>query len=366
MEFSKEDSLKCKGFAILIMLFHHMYLRQEQYEGYAISFSPLSEGMVNQIADFLKICVGIYVFVSAFGLTKSYKKGADRLSTFLLRRTFKMMFIFYVVYVLAVLVSFVVAKDWNVCTVYGSNDKLTALWYMLIDFLGLAELFGTPTLNETWWYMGFAIVLVFLIPVLNQIYDKINAVWMLVMAVLLPKALGLSAASHVVRYLPLIILGIVCARTGFLGKCKEYMNRQGRMKKVICLLGLLVLYLVLFYLREGISKDLFIAFWDSVIPFLTVGLLFLYVNCFRICSVILKFFGTYSTLIFLTHTFIRIYWYQDFTYGHTSAWLNYAILVASSLFTAVVLDLLMRVMRVRKMENFLDKKLTAFMEKRRQ
>lgn len=366
MGFSKEDSLKCKGFAILIMLFHHMYMSPERYEGYVISFSPLSEGMVNQIADFFKICVGVYVFVSAFGLTEAYKNKTGRLSAFVLHRTFKMMFLFYVVYVLAVLCSFVVAKDWNIWAVYGGHDRLSALWYMFVDFLGLADLFGTPSFNETWWYMGFAIVLVFLVPVLNGIYEKTGAVWMLVMAVLLPKAFGLSAAYHVVRYLPLIVLGILCARTGFLGKCKEYLNRQGRMKRMISLLVLLLLLIVLFYLREGILKDSFIAFWDSVIPFLTVCLLALFVNRSRLCSVVLKFFGTYSTLIFLTHTFIRAYWYPDVIYGHASAWLNYGLLVASSLLVAVMLDLLMKAVRVQSIENMLDKKLIAFMEKGRQ
>lgn len=365
MEFSKEDSLKCKGFAILIMLFHHMYASPERYGGFAISFAPLSEGMVNHIADFLKICVGIYVFVSAFGLTESYKKGKSRLSAFVLHRTIKMMFVFYVVYVLAVLVSFVVAKDWNIWAVYGGHGRLAALWYMFIDFLGLADLFGTPSLNATWWYMSFAILLVFLIPVLNQIYDRTSAIWMLVMAVFLPKALGMSAGNHVIRYLPLITLGIICARTGFLGKCKEYVNRQGRRNKAVCLFVVLLLQLVLFHLREGILKSPFIAVWDSVISFLTVFLLALFVNRIRILSNILKFFGTYSTLIFLTHTFIRAYWYHDFIYGHTSAWLNYGILIGVSLLTAMILDLFIKVIRIQRIRDVLDKKLVAFMEKKR-
>lgn len=365
MEFSKEDSLKCKGFAILIMLFHHMYMSPERYEGYVISFAPLSEEMVNQIADFLKICVGLYVFVSAFGLTVSYKNWKGRLSAFSLHRTFKMMFVFYVVYVCAVLVSFVVAKDWNIWAVYGGKGRLAALFYMGIDFLGLADLFGTPSLNVTWWYMSFAIVLVFLVPVLNRLYDKVNGVWLLVMSVLLPKALGLSAGSHVIRYLPLLILGILCARTGLIGKCKEVLDRKGRGKKAIYFLVLLFFYVLLFRLREGVLKSSFIAVWDSVVPFLTVCLLSLFINRIRVLSHILSFFGTYSTLIFLTHTFIRAYWYPDFIYGHTSAWLNYGILVVTSLLVAVILDVLMKAIRVRKIENMLDKKLVAFMERER-
>lgn len=358
MGFSKEDSLKCKGFAILIMLFHHMYMTPDRYEGFSISFAPLSEGTVNQLADFFKLCVGIYVFVSAYGLTTAYKNGKNSISSLVLHRIFKMMFIFYVVYIIVILVSFIVAKDWNIWAAYGGDyGRLPALWYMFIDFLGLADLFGTPTFNATWWYMSFAIMLVFLMPALNKIYDHMNAVWMLAMAVFLPKALGLSAGNYVIRYLPLMVLGMICARTNLLGRCREYLEKKGRVNKGICFLVLLMLCVLLFRLREGILKDSFIAVWDTSASFLAVCLLYLFINRFRAAGSVLRFFGRYSTLIFLTHTLLRAYWYPALIYAHTSAWLDYGILVALSLLVAVVLDLLLKGMRVQKLENFLGRKL---------
>lgn len=366
MDFSKEDSLKCKGFAILIMLFHHMYMSPDRYEEFTIRFTPLTELTVNQIADFCKLCVGIYVFISAFGLTQSYNTGKSSITSFVVQRIFKMMFIFYIVYIGAVLLSFVLSKDWNIFSAYGfggEHGRLPALWYMLIDFLGLADLFGTPSFNETWWYMSFAVLLVFLIPALNKLYDKMGVVWMLVMAVLLPEALGLSQGNHAVRYLSLIVLGIFCARTGVLGRCREVLMRQKGAVKFLCICGFVLLYIVFFRLREGVLKDDFIGVWDSTISFVTVCFMYLFVNRLAIVSGIFKFFGRYSTLIFLTHTFIRYYWYKDFVYGHTLAWTNYVVLLVSSLLAAIILDFLLRAAHMKRLEGYISKKIDLFMEK---
>ena len=46
----------------------------DRYKGFALDFSPFSESSVNTFANFFKICVGIYVFLSAYGLTCSYIK----------------------------------------------------------------------------------------------------------------------------------------------------------------------------------------------------------------------------------------------------------------------------------------------------
>ncbi len=364
MCFSKEDSLKCKGFAILIMLFHHMYKDSERYQGFAINFAPLPEGLVNQIADFLKICVGIYVFVSAYGLTISYQNWKYGKSSFFLHRIFKMMFSFYIIYLICILASFLVAKDWNIFAAYGGQGRLAGLWYMFIDFLGLADLFGTPTFNLTWWYMSFAIMLVFLIPVLNWIYDKMNVVWMLAMAVLLPRALGLSADNNVIRYLLILTIGIVCARTQLMAKAKEYLSKQKKVTEVFWFVALLLLHVVFFRLREGILKGPFIAVWDGIIPFMTICLLTFFINRVAILSAILKFFGKYSTIMFLTHTLIRYYWYEDFIYGHTSAWLDYGILLAASLMVAMAIDFFMKVTRLQRVENVICRRLVLFADRR--
>ena len=57
MTFSQKDTAKCKGFAILIMLFHHLYADTGRFSDLSIDFWPLSQNTAVQIANFMKICV---------------------------------------------------------------------------------------------------------------------------------------------------------------------------------------------------------------------------------------------------------------------------------------------------------------------
>ena len=90
-KFTLNDTTKCKGIAIMMMLFHHMFLAPDRYKGFTLDFSPFAESSVNTFANFFKICVGVYVFLSAYGLTCSYNKWNNGNSRFLAYRYFKMM-----------------------------------------------------------------------------------------------------------------------------------------------------------------------------------------------------------------------------------------------------------------------------------
>lgn len=357
--FSKEDSIKCKGFAILIMLFHHMYLGQDRYEGYEISFAPFEEASVNSAASFCKICVGIYVFISAYGLTVLYKKWKNSDSAFVTYRIIRMMFLYHVIYIVVLFLSFVIGKDWNIRTAYGGRGKTAAILYILIDFLGLARLFDTPTFNATWWYMSLAVILVFLIPILNRVYDKMGTASLIFMTLLLPRVLG-SPMNDFVQWAFVLSLGVICARSNLLGVMKLYSDSFSKTTRAVLFLGSIELYYRLIFLRKEVFISSFLSAWDGIISFLTVCWLCLFINRTRIIAGCLMFFGRYSTLIFLTHTLIRYYWYRDFVYGQTSAWMNYLILLSVSLFVAVILELLLKIIQFERLQEYVCSKVMRY------
>ena len=131
------------------------------------------------------------------------------------------------------------------------------------------------------------------------------------------------------------------------------------MGKILCVGGFIIFYIVCFTLREGILKDDFIGIWDCSASFVSICVLYFFINRITFVSGILKFFGNYSTLIFLTHTFIRYYWFKDFVYGHISAWVNYIVLLVAALFTAVVLDLLLKLLQIRRVEDYVRSKIMS-------
>ena len=65
MKLTVQDSNVLKGIAILIMLWHHLFLRPE-YNDIVIHGHSIAQ----EIAIMCKVCVAIFVFVSGYGLTE--------------------------------------------------------------------------------------------------------------------------------------------------------------------------------------------------------------------------------------------------------------------------------------------------------
>ena len=76
-QFSKKDTNIVKGVAIIAMLFHHCYVTNINFKAHGVSFAPLSKGTVVTLSLWAKVCVGIFVFLSAYGITISLKKLYD-------------------------------------------------------------------------------------------------------------------------------------------------------------------------------------------------------------------------------------------------------------------------------------------------
>ncbi len=63
MELSKSDTTAIKGIAILLMLWHHLFLN-------TIAYGILT----HSLAVVFKVCVALFLFVSGYGLTKQYSQ----------------------------------------------------------------------------------------------------------------------------------------------------------------------------------------------------------------------------------------------------------------------------------------------------
>ena len=84
------------------------------------------------------------------------------------RRIVKLLVPFMYIYIIAAIVA-IVTGLW--AETYGTVWQ-SMIYYCLLDFCGLANLFGTPTLNGTWWYMSLAILLPIIITLFIKIYEK--------------------------------------------------------------------------------------------------------------------------------------------------------------------------------------------------
>lgn len=60
--FTKDETVKVKGIAILLLMFHHMFYNLEKVEQSGMKFWWLSETQIQPVAIAARICVWIFVF----------------------------------------------------------------------------------------------------------------------------------------------------------------------------------------------------------------------------------------------------------------------------------------------------------------
>ena len=356
--FSKYASRGIKGVAIILMLLHHCFLGRERWTGYEVSFAPFTEHQVTVLANFAKICVALFVFISAFGMAKSYlnfsePKAADKNNGILqkrnyysdktLTRLFKLLWGFwgsFAVWQIFSLFNYyfgLTTCSHSYVSVYGTGPK--SVLYFLTDALGLSELFNTPTFNGTWWYMSLAIIIILLMPLLTELYKRFGLI-VVILAPLLPQFAGIEK-NHLTRYLFMIMLGILCADKDILEKlynfkvCKnKYANKA--IKFIVSFAVLIAFIKIRQY--QGSLLAQYVEVMDAVIPLFVIYFCYEFVVFVPIIRNILQLIGKHSTTIFLTHTFFRAYYLKDFTYSFKNATLIVIVLLVTSLIYSVIYD----------------------------
>lgn len=330
IHFSRRTSMAAKGAAVILMLIHHLFsCNTELAARYGVTYAPFSEGQVMAFSAMAKICVGIFVFLSTYGMTVSLANYKGRMSGYLKHRMTKLMVSFWIVYALSAATFFFRPEHLGV---YAGDGKFRGLIYILADISGLSHMFGTPTYNETWWYMTLAILLVFLTPVLIRFYEKFRICAVAVIA-LLP-ALGLPQ-SGLTTYLFTAMLGIWAAKSGCFGILREKLSSGGR-KAGFLLLNILVL-VFLCYLRMQIG----LVYWaDALIAFSLAAELFVLMDLLPMRFPVLSFIGNCSMNIFLIHTLIFEYYFPAFIYSPKNWILITLLLLAVSAAVSFVIKLL--------------------------
>lgn len=347
MQFSKKDTALVKGIAILMMLFHHCFESTGRYAGYEMNFFPLTESQTVTIASFFKICVALFVFLSGYGIAKSLERTPqDGYIKQIRRRCFSLMSGFWFIFVLCIISAALIMP--SMLNVYSDPHIINRVIFVLYDFLGLAELFGTPTLLGTWWYMSLAIIIVAIMPVLYRFYKKFGAIAMFVITFLVCGFVKKSFNDEVVnfdmiRWIFTLELGMVSADKDLLVKIREFkvIKKSNAADYFLKLIAYTAILFVCVYERRYIDWSVsYIR--DGLIP------MFVVIYCYTILSPIpglrnvLWFLGKHSMNIFLSHTMLRAYFLKDFLYGLKYSMLTFVVLLALSLLLSIVIDLLKR------------------------
>ena len=168
IKFTKKNTLAVKGIAISFLLCYHCFSQTARMGGAEVSFWPLPQNLAMLISLCMVHCVGMFAFLSVYGLTLSMKSkypeydfDGHTATLFVLKRYVKLVLTFLVPFVFCVGVTFVTD------TFRYPAGMFANIISIIMDFFGVGHMFGGRMLVSTWWYLSLEILLIFFMPFLS-------------------------------------------------------------------------------------------------------------------------------------------------------------------------------------------------------
>lgn len=281
-----------KGIALILLLWHHLfYLGNDA--GLWYGFGDIGTAVITKTATMSKICVAIFLILSGYGLVvseNSHQKGVA--GTY--ERITKLLFEFWAIYILFVPLGFFLGNT-TPADIYGAGIK--GLCNFVNDFLGVAELIGTPSYNSTWWFMGIILSFYTLFPVLYHGIKKCPYIAITVAVYI--------CFVHDMYWLLPFTGGMYLAEANII---QRLLSASGRAKLVV--LTVLLIVAIPTKLIFGIKADVIFGVWIVLATAILVK------EEWK-SGQALAFIGKHSSNIFMFHTFIfsryfkeAIYWFR--------------------------------------------------------
>ena len=360
---TKKNTNIVKGIAILLVYAHHLFYNLDLDE-MGVIYGPVfrTGASLNMFGFFAKVCVSMFVFLSAYGTFKSFASlnvpadsGRYLLATSknAAKRYVKLLLSFQFVWILAVVIGRILGH--SMFAVFGGHS-MVGLFNVLIDFFGVSNIVGTPTYNGTWWYMSYALMLAACMPLFSLMCIKLDGMIMVVAFFLIRY---LAADFTFSWYMLTVFAGILFAKNSYFERINKSFGQGSLTKKIGILVGCAIALAVFIRMRCVVQQC-----WDLLEMLITV-LICVFVNLvigrIPVLNTVLAFLGKHSMNMFLTHSFIFYYWFRNFTYSFRHPALIMAVLVAETLAVSVVVELLKKVLRLDKAAAALYQKLEPIM-----
>jgi len=367
--FSKTDSMCLKGLAIVLLMCIHCFGSNSRFAGFEFNFWPLGQELFVDLAYYCKICVSIFAFISGYGMYLSVKNKVSDLNEtnkWVTSRIFKILRGFWFLFI----VFFVFLYFFNELPQrkYFGDGMVRGSVYMLLDFFGVSELFGTPMMNGSWWYMSAALIFVIFMPLLVRWTDKLGWASLLAVLVIFPRILfngKYFGATNAFSFILPVYFGALFAKFDVFEKIESFKVVKNKILNE-CLLfigGLVIIFASIYVWIRIPSSDL----WEYHFG---VAPLFLIVFCNRfifrqggnlrkIINGVFAFLGKHSMNIFVLHTFYRANILKEFLFSMKYPVLTILSLLLISLVTSIVAEFIKKVIRYNKLMSLLENKILS-------
>lgn len=364
LKFTKANTAAVKGIAIIFLILYHGFSIKSRLYGYPVSFWPLSETTAMAICRVMVQCVGIFAFLSVYGLTLSmktqyqdYEFTGHEATLFVLKRYVKLVLSFTIPFLFCMGVTYLTH------TSRYSDGFSINLINAGMDFLGLSHLFGTQMQINTWWYLSLEVLLIFFMPFLVRFYKRYG--WLMVFMFLLVGSFMLEKHVHLTKYLFVAPLAVCFADQNVLERLKVFRIVKNRflnkiLKLILCT-GILYVLCKMFNMKWGTDHFEFVL--NGTIPVLIVYMSYEFVIEIPGIRQILEFIGKHSANIFYIHTFIRAVWCKDFTYSLGHAAVIWLFILLSSLAISVMLGFVQKLIHFDQFSAWLTKRILGFADR---
>lgn len=349
--FSKNESLKVKGIAVLMLLFHHLFYSADRIASSGMKFMIIPQDYVQALAVMARICVWMFVFVSAYGLSVQYVQHGYRDSKwkFITKSWISLMKSFWFVYVI-VFVLLLLSASQGIAKYDGK------IYNALLDIFCWSDFFGTPSLSGVWWYMCMAQVLVFIIPAVNIMCEKMGWSSMLVGFIALQyvsDGIKSSNGGRYSNYFLVVVLAVLFARNHVFEKIlSKRVRGTAKVYKGILLAVITVVLLVFKYKFTSYDLWQFNSFLSAIITALICILSCKYIK-FKPLEALFIHLGIHSGNMFMFHAVLYTY-YPKIVFWSGNAVLSYLTLLV----LAVVFSVIVEFVKNKMHYNDLFKKLT--------
>lgn len=352
--FTRDDTNRIKGIAILLLIFHHMYRTPDAIGFLAAKAFLLSYDDISQIAYCFRVCVYVFVFLSAYGISAGFKRE-------------KIVFKYYIY------------RLWRFLSPYWFTLVLLNLLYFLVfkhikysnpfDFLGdvipVHDMMGRSELmfDGVFWYMNFTLILILFLPLIHQLTAKFGVFVFLVTLVtygLVPVVLDSPRGGPYYSYIFAVELGILIQQKDLLATAKKRYSGFSNLTKVVCLIGLLLFSFLFPYMAWFVIPDNRFgiqSFFHSAGALALILCVYL-IKLPRFISWFLELLGKYSYDIFLIH--VQVFRYsRDILHKVKYVLLQFIVTVGMCLLIVFLIDLLKKVTRWESLISKVSEKIKA-------
>ncbi len=338
MGFTLVHTQIAKGTAILLMVYHHLFVFPDRLGyNYTSVINLCGFNLQSILANFAKICVGIFLFCSGIGLYYSLKNLSSLKEMYkkVLVHALKFMTNFWIILIFVI----VIGLNLNYFELNGSTvfQMITA----------------SRSIIAEWWFVRLYLLLLLTAPPIIRLYQDVDAVkkiipLMIVFAILIinyftlnffgcqdgifAKVIGIFSDLYDFDSIMIFIVGTMCARFNVI---ESFQKVIGHKRWVLCGFSVFVAaFIRVMFSNTPLSMRVdFVAVPLFVLPIVTV-----FYN--TKLGTVLQFFAKHSTNIWLTHTFWCYYFGQEIVLLPKYSVLIYLWLLVLSLISSYVINLI--------------------------